>query len=196
MANVSVSAQSVTTGSVVHLNGLGSTDPNGLPLLTYAWDFISKPAGSAANVTPEGVGFASFTADVAGFYAVDLVVGDRFGSSQPALAFITATTPENSEQLLQDAINFISGLTASNFDATGHQTALINQLQQAIQDIQNDKISQAIAKATDAITRTDGFPLRGQLNGSGPGMDWITNQATQNSLYQTLNAALNQLKSM
>jgi YVTN family beta-propeller protein len=196
IANVSASAQSVTTGSVVHLNGLGSTDPNGLPLLTYAWDFISKPAGSAANVTPEGIGLASFTADVAGFYAVELVVSDRFGSSQPALAFITATTPENSEQLLQDAINFIAARPASHFDAPGHNNALTNHLQQAIIDIQQHKISQAIGKVQDAITRTDGFPLRGVLDGNGPGMDWIIDQNDQNFVYGKLTAALSMLQAM
>src|SRR5204863_769798 len=109
-------AQSVTTGSVVNLNGLGSTDPNGLPLLFYAWSLISRPDGSGASVIPGDLGLASFTPDAAGSYTVQLLVSDRFGSSQPAFAFITATTPENSEQLLQDAINYIAAMPASHFD--------------------------------------------------------------------------------
>jgi len=186
-------AQAVTTGAIVQLNGLGSTDPNGLPL-TYAWSFISKPNGSATTINPGTPGLASFTADVAGSYTVQLVVSDRFGSSQPATVVITATTPENSEQLLQDAINYIAAMSVSHFDAPGHNNALTNQLQQAIIDIQQHKISQASGKISDAITRTDGFPLRGRLDGDGPGMDWITNQTDQNFVYGKLTAALSELQ--
>jgi hypothetical protein len=194
MANVVASAQSVTTGSVVNLNGLGSTDPNGLPLLFYAWSLISRPDGSGASVIPGDRGLASFTPDAAGSYTVQLLVNDRFGSSQPAFAFITATTPETSQQLLQDAINYIAAMPALHFDAPGHRNALINDLQQAIDDIQKNKTSQGISKISDAITRTDGFPLRGRLDGDGPGMDWITNQTDQNFVYQKLTAALSALQ--
>jgi YVTN family beta-propeller protein len=196
MANVAASAQSVTTGSVVNLNGLGSSDPNGLPLLTYFWSLISRPDGSGASVIPGDLGLASFTPDAAGSYTVQLVVSDRFGSSQPAFTFITATTLENSEQLLQDAINYIAAMPASHFDAPGHKNALTNHLQQAITDIQRHKISQAIGKIQDAIIRTDGFPLRGGLDGNGAGMDWIIDQNDQNLVYGKLTAALNLLEAM
>jgi YVTN family beta-propeller protein len=186
-------AQSVTTGALVNLNGLGSTDPNGLPL-TYAWSFVSQPNGSAATITPGTPGLASFTADVAGSYTVQLVVSDPFGSSQPATVVITATTPETSQQLIQDAINYIATIPCSHFDACGHRNALTNQLQQAIIDIQNNKTDQAIGKLNDSIIRTDGFPLRGSLDGDGPGMDWITDQTDQNFVYGKLTAALNLLQ--
>jgi YVTN family beta-propeller protein len=193
MANAGV-AQSVNTGSVVQLNGTGSIDPNGLSL-TFAWSFLSKPAGSTATITPGTPGLASFIADVAGVYTVQLVVSDQFGSSQPSTVTITATTPETAQQLIQDAINYIAAMQAANFDAAGHRTALDNFLQQAIADIQKGNTSQAISKLlNDAIIRTDGFPLRGAVDGSGPGMDWIIDQTDQEFVYNKLIAAINLLQ--
>lgn len=192
MANAGA-AQSVTTGSVVQLNGTGSSDPNGLPL-TYAWSFASKPAGSNATITPSSPGLASFTADLAGVYTVRLVVSDLFGSSQPSTVMISATTPETAQQLIQDAINYIATIPCSHFDACGHRNALTNFLQQAIDDIQKGKTSQAIGKLDNAIIRTDGFPIRGVVDGNGPGMDWIINPTDQEFVYQKLTAALNLLQ--
>jgi hypothetical protein len=88
------------------------------------------------------------------------------------------------------------GTPASHFDAPGHNNALTNQLQQAIIDIQQHKISQAVSMIQHAITRTDGFPLRGGLDGNGPGMDWIIDQNDQNFVYGKLTAALNMLQAM
>ena len=181
--------QSVTTGSVVQLNGTGSSDPNGLPL-AYRWSFTDKPGGSAATITPGTPGLASFIADVAGIYTVQLVVSDQVGSSEPSTVVITATTPENAQQRIQGAINYIAAMPTSHFDAQGHRNALSKQLQAAIADIQAGKTSQAIGKLNNAIIRTDGFPLRGSADGAGPGMDWITNQNDQTFLYQAITAAL------
>lgn len=91
-------------------------------------------------------------------------------------------------------INFIATLPASSFDSAGHSAALTNQLQQAIDDIQKGKTSQAIGKLNDSIIRTDGFPLRGSLDGNGQGMDWITNQTDQNFVYGKLTAALSEMQ--
>jgi hypothetical protein len=66
-------------------------------------------------------------------------------------------------------------------------------LQQAISDIQNGNISQALGKLNDAIIRTDGFPLRGALDGDGPGMDWITDANDQAFVFSALTDAINAL---
>lgn len=195
MANAGT-AQSVVAGNVVQLNGTGSSDPNGLSL-SYAWSFVSKPAGSNATITPGTPGLASFTADVAGTYTVQLVVSDQFGSSQPSTVIITAITPDAFvEGKLHAAINYIAAMPCSHFDACGHRNALTNFLQQAIDDVQKGKISQAIGKVTDAIIRTDGFPLRGSVDGPGAGMDWIIDQTDQNAVYPLLKAALDELNKM
>lgn len=187
-------AQSAVTGEPVNLNGTGSSDPNGLPL-TYAWSFVSTPSGSTATIAPTGTGLASFTPDVPGLYTVQLVVSDPFGSSQPATVTITAITPGDfAQQRIHEAINYIAAMPCSHFDACGHRNALSNFLQQAIDDIQKGKTSQAIGKLNDALIRTDGFPLRGAIDGNGPGMDWIINTADQNFVYAKLTAALNVLQ--
>lgn len=184
-------AQSVAAGMEVSLNGTASTDPNGLPL-TYDWSFVSKPEGSTATLSGSS-GLATFTTDEAGTYVVQLVVSDPFGSSQPATVTITAITPGDYAQLrINEAINYIAAMPVASFDSPGHRNALTNHLQEAIADIQQGKI-QAVGKLTNAIIRTDGFPLRGAADGNGPSMDWITTQTDQNFVYQKLNEILQML---
>ena len=81
-------AQKVVTGSVVSLNGAGSTDPNG-DAITYAWT-LSVPSGSAATLSNANTAIAQFTADVVGAYAATLVVSDGTLSSAPATVSVTA----------------------------------------------------------------------------------------------------------
>lgn len=87
------SAQNVMTGTVVSLDGSGSSDANG-DTLTYNWMLISKPAGSIASTTTmTGATTAAptFTADVAGNYVATLVVNDGKVNSAAATVTITAT---------------------------------------------------------------------------------------------------------
>ena len=56
-------AQSVTIGSVVALDGSDSSDADG-NLLTYSWAFTSKPSGSTATLSSATAVKPTFTADV------------------------------------------------------------------------------------------------------------------------------------
>ncbi|MCB9675938.1 MAG: hypothetical protein H6737_12520 [Alphaproteobacteria bacterium] len=67
---------SATSGNVVNLNGLGSTDPQGLTPLQYVWSFTSKPSGSAATLVQAGTATPSFTPDLPGLYIAELTVGN------------------------------------------------------------------------------------------------------------------------
>ena len=67
--------QSTQTGSVIVLDGSGSSDTNKDPLL-YGWSFITVPAGSQATLSDPTVAMPTFTADIAGNYVVELVVND------------------------------------------------------------------------------------------------------------------------
>lgn len=84
-------AQNVTTGSIVTLNGSGSTDVDS-DTLTYTWTLTSKPTGSSAVLSTATSAAPTFTADLAGIYAVSLVVNDGKVNSTIATMTVTVTT--------------------------------------------------------------------------------------------------------
>ncbi len=80
--------QVVRVGTVVQLNGAGSTDANGLAL-TYVWSLVSKPTGSATILNNSRAVNPTFTVDRAGTYVAQLIVSDSKLSSNPATVTIT-----------------------------------------------------------------------------------------------------------
>ena len=68
--------QNVGVGATVTLNGSASSDPQGGPL-TFAWTFLSRPAGSNATLANATTPNPTFVADVAGAYEVQLTVTDN-----------------------------------------------------------------------------------------------------------------------
>ena len=87
-------ARQVVVGTVVTLDGSHSSDADNDPL-TYAWTLTSKPNGSAATLTGAGTLRPTFTADLAGSYAVSLVVNDGKKSSAASSVTITAVPSFN-----------------------------------------------------------------------------------------------------
>lgn len=84
-------AQSVSTTSVVTLNGTGSTDANG-DTLTYRWTLTSKPTSSTAALSSATVASPTFTADLAGSYVASLVVNDgKLDSNNTSTITVTAS---------------------------------------------------------------------------------------------------------
>jgi RHS repeat-associated protein len=84
--------QSALVGSIVTLNGSGSSDPDG-DALTFRWSISSRPDGSEAALSDFGAVNPSLTIDRAGTYIVQLVVND--GTVDSELDTVTITT-ENS----------------------------------------------------------------------------------------------------
>ena len=89
VANAGVD-QNVNVGSVVTLDGSGSSDPDG-NAITYAWSMTSKPAGSTAMLSGATARKPAFTADKAGQYIIQLIVNDGTVNSDPDTVTITAT---------------------------------------------------------------------------------------------------------
>jgi len=86
-------AQSVDVGSVVTLDGAGSTDSDD-QLLSYQWSLLSKPASSSAALSQATSVTPNFIADVSGTYVVQLIVNDGFLNSSPVTVTIsTINTP-------------------------------------------------------------------------------------------------------
>lgn len=82
-------AQNVTAGTLVTLNGIGSTDANG-HALTYAWTLTGMPAGSTAVIASPSSVSPTFTPNLPGVYVASLVVSDGLSSSVSSTVAITA----------------------------------------------------------------------------------------------------------
>ena len=82
--------QTPLVGATVQLTGAGSTDADG-QVLTYAWTFQSRPAGSNATLSDPTNVAPTFVVDRAGSYVVRLVVNDTAASSLPSTVTINTT---------------------------------------------------------------------------------------------------------
>src|SRR5579864_5405775 len=85
-------AQSVESGSLVALDGSGSSDADGDPL-TFTWAILSQPAGGTALLSDIHAVNPTFVANVAVFYVVQLMVNDGKVDSPPMTVTITAESP-------------------------------------------------------------------------------------------------------
>lgn len=82
--------QAIAAGTVVTLDGSGSSDPDSDPLL-YRWSMTSRPAGSAATLDSMTSVTPRFTADRAGDFVVQLTVNDGLVDSAPDTVLISST---------------------------------------------------------------------------------------------------------
>ncbi len=85
--------QTVTTGAVATLDGGGSTDPDG-DALTYAWQVVQAPAGSAAAPDDPAAVRPGLIIDLPGVYVVSLTVRDTAGNqASDTVTLSTVNTP-------------------------------------------------------------------------------------------------------
>jgi hypothetical protein len=90
----------VKIGQAVKLDGSASKGASPSDKLTYEWVFTSVPQGSHAQFTGAETVSPSFTPDLAGAYAISLVVSSGGVASDPSKITITATKDhENAKPL-------------------------------------------------------------------------------------------------
>lgn len=89
VANAGI-AQTAVQGTSVRLDGSASSDANG-DALHYQWTFVSKPAGSNANLTGADTVAPTFLPDMAGDYLLALAVNDGALASPVSTVQVVAT---------------------------------------------------------------------------------------------------------
>jgi hypothetical protein len=121
--------QEVETGTLVTLNGSGSSDPDG-DMITYGWT-LETPAGSSAQLSDATDDTPRFTPDVDGEYVATLVVNDgQLGSDPAGVRVLASTTPPapNGALLYADNCRSCHGPLASSTvedrSAAGIQAAI------------------------------------------------------------------------
>src|SRR5260370_14973752 len=82
--------QTVTAGTIVQLDGSGSSDVDGDPL-TYRWTIVNAPTGSTATLSNSSIVNPTFVPNAKGTYVVQLIVHDGIVDSSPSQVTITST---------------------------------------------------------------------------------------------------------
>jgi len=96
--------QNVSTGTLVILDGSGSSDAD-RDTLTYTWVLTTKPGGSTATIFDATAVKPTFIADVDGTYVFSLVVNDGTADSTAGTVAITARSARQAEIVVSGSIN-------------------------------------------------------------------------------------------
>ncbi len=104
---------------LVTLDGTGSSDPEADPI-TYNWAFTSKPASSTATLTNPTTDSPSFTADVQGYYVIELIVDDGKVSSADTVTVRAGNIPDadagNDQNVTTGTLVTLDGSVSSDPD--------------------------------------------------------------------------------
>jgi uncharacterized protein YjdB len=85
--------RTATVGSLVILDGSGSTNPSGYGTLMYNWKLVSAPQASSTVLYWYDTVKPQFTVDVAGNYVISLTVSNGGGSDTATVTVSTTNTP-------------------------------------------------------------------------------------------------------
>lgn len=179
VANAGTS-QSVPWGTIVTLDGSGSSDANGDPL-TYQWSLATRPTGSSATISTPTAMAPTFIPDLPGLYVAQLVVNDGFVNSDPSTVQVQVTATEALViKNLQDLIALIGSLDCSVFKNCNMRNAMINKLNAVIAQVEGDQYQEAVDKLTnDLLAKTDGCAASGKPDKN----DWIIDASAQGLVY-------------
>ena len=94
----------IRVDETVSLDGTRSFDSDGDPL-TYRWELISVPAGSAATLDDPMSVSPAFVVDLPGTYVAQLITNDGLGDSNPATVSVTVIDANRPPFALDDSYN-------------------------------------------------------------------------------------------
>jgi hypothetical protein len=140
----------LTLGSLVTLDGSESSDPDG-DSFTYAWEFVSMPAGSGAVLAGSATASPTFTVDRAGLYRVRLRVTDVLATSEDTVEITTVNTPPVAnagadQRVAEDSLVTLNGAGSSDVDE--------NPLTYSWSFVSRPPNSNALLAGADSITPT------------------------------------------
>jgi hypothetical protein len=115
--------QNIALGSVVTLDGTGSTDSNN-DVLTYKWEVSALPTGSKTVLSSATAPKPTFTADVVGTYSFTLVVNDGKLSSTAVTSTVVASNsnsapvsnPGPNQNVNLGAVVYLDGSASTDTD--------------------------------------------------------------------------------
>ena len=177
----------------ITLDGSGSYDPDEDYPLVYCWQILSRPQGSAAELSnPDSVN-PSFVPDIVGKHIIELVVTDSKGlESEPDYVVITAITIEQAvTEKLDETIAQIGELDPNNLNNPNSATPLINKLDAALAMLDEGLYQDALDKLrNDILKKTDGCANTGQPDKN----DWILTCEDQQKVYPLVLRAIELLE--
>jgi hypothetical protein len=171
---------STPVGSIVFLDGAGSSDANGDPL-SYRWALTSVPANSLASISSPTARVTSFIPDLPGTYVAQLIVNDGFADSVPdTMQALAYSTPSAAISALSNAQYVVTSLSPSVFKNKDMRRTIVNGLNSVITLIEKGDYRDALAQLNgNLLGKTDGCNLRG----SPDPHDWVTSCAGQRQLF-------------
>jgi hypothetical protein len=183
--------QCVMVGDTVILDGSGSYDGNGDPLV-YCWSLASLPTGSLAEITDPTAVQTSFSADEPGTYVVSLVVNDGFVESDPVNVSIMAiTTQDAAAMVLIDAVQTVNALDPESFKNGDLINTLTDKINAALEMIDQQLYKDALNTLAKAVLKkTNGCADTGAPDQN----DWITTCEAQNQVYPLITEATSLLE--
>ena len=189
--------QGVLVGTIVNLNGSGSSDPDG-DLLGYAWTIQQMPMDSTTFLVDTHTVSPWFQPDLAGAYDIELIVNDGYIDSDPDRVTVLVTGIDDYVcERMSESVNLTANIPRSSFTTKGNKKALSNFLRLGCENTQIAELDEAQHKLETALSRTDGCILRGEPDQAGgePGIkkDFIIDCFDQAVIYPLILEALEAL---
>ncbi len=111
--------QTVDNGLFVLLDGSASFDPQGLEPLTFTWQMVQRPQGSAASIVAPDTPMPGFQSDVPGDYVVEMTVINQAGVADSTPDQVVVTVEQVLQPPVADAGIDLSGTVGTPVPLSG-----------------------------------------------------------------------------